>query len=146
MCCTWFAHDFVLATWAHYVGDSSQRSEEIVKNLQLRHWMIIISIKLETASMALRVVDLGLNPAFPMFFFSPQSSQTTDLHIVTPVAVLPGAWWYRVRSETGWFGGSILRSGEIASLVCSFVIIIIMIALKGAISDFFAISSLRHKL
>ena len=30
----------------------------------------------------------------------------------TPVAILPGAWWYRVISGTGWSGVSILTERE----------------------------------
>ena len=33
---------------------------------------------------------------------------TSDLKIGTPVATLPGAWRYRVRTGTGWPGVSIL--------------------------------------
>ena len=36
------------------------------------------------------------------------SSHTSDLKIGTPVAILPGAWRYRVSAGTGWPGVSIL--------------------------------------
>ena len=36
------------------------------------------------------------------------SSHTSDLEIGTPVAILPGAWRYRVNAGTGWPGVSIL--------------------------------------
>ena len=48
------------------------------------------------------------------------SSHTSDLRIGTPLAALPGAWRYRVSSRTGWPGVSILRLGEIESLIHSF--------------------------
>ena len=32
----------------------------------------------------------------------PESSHTSDLKIVTPVATLPGVWRYRVSAGTGW--------------------------------------------
>ena len=48
------------------------------------------------------------------------SSHTSDFKIGTPVATLPGAWWYRVCAGTGWPGVSILWLGEMESLICSF--------------------------
>ena len=36
------------------------------------------------------------------------SSHISDFKIVTLVAILPGAWRYRVSSETSWPGVSIL--------------------------------------
>ena len=48
------------------------------------------------------------------------SSHTSDLNIGTPVATLPGAWRYRVSAGTGRPGVSILRLGEIDSLICNF--------------------------
>ena len=48
------------------------------------------------------------------------SSYTSDLKIGTPVATLPGAWRYRVSVGTGRTGVSILRLGEVESLICSF--------------------------
>ena len=36
-----YAHDCVQATWAH-VGDGSQRSEEIVRNLKMRLWLALL--------------------------------------------------------------------------------------------------------
>ena len=38
----------------------------------------------------------------------------------TPVAILPGAWRYRVGAGTGWPGVSILLLGEMESLICNF--------------------------
>ena len=38
----------------------------------------------------------------------------------TPVATVPGAWHYRVSAGTGRPGVSILRLGEVESLICSF--------------------------
>ena len=51
-------------------------------------------------------------------FFS--SSHTSDLKIGTPVATLPGPWRYRVSTGTGRPGVSILRLGEMESLICNF--------------------------
>ena len=44
------------------------------------------------------------------------SSHTSDLEIGTPVAILPGAGI----TVTGWPGVSILRLGEVESLMCNF--------------------------
>ena len=49
-----------------------------------------------------------------------RSSHTSDLKIDTPVAALPGAVHYWVSTETGWPSVSILRLGEVESLICSF--------------------------
>ena len=48
------------------------------------------------------------------------SSHTSDLKIGTPVAILPGAWRYRVSAGTGWPGVTILRLGEMESVICNF--------------------------
>ena len=48
------------------------------------------------------------------------SSHTSDLNIGTPVATLPGTWRYRVSTETGQPGVSILWLGEVESLICDF--------------------------
>ena len=48
------------------------------------------------------------------------SSHTSDLKIGTPVATMPGAWRHRVSSGTGRPGVSILRLGEMDSLICTF--------------------------
>ena len=48
----------------------------------------------------------GSNPACDRIFSG--SSNTSDLRIGTPVATLPGAWQYRVRTGTGQPGVSIL--------------------------------------
>ena len=48
----------------------------------------------------------GSNPACAGIFSG--SSHTCDLNIGTPVATLPGAWYYRVSTGTGWPGVSIL--------------------------------------
>ena len=47
------------------------------------------------------------------------SSHNNDLKIGTPVDTLPGAWRYRVSVGTDWTGVSILRLGEIESLICN---------------------------
>ena len=48
----------------------------------------------------------GSNPACGGIFSG--LSYTSDLKIGTPVAILPGAWCYRVSTGTGWPGVSIL--------------------------------------
>ena len=48
-----------------------------------------------------------------------RSSHTGDLNI-GPVATMPDAWRYRVSAGTGWPGVSILRLGEVESLICNF--------------------------
>ena len=48
------------------------------------------------------------------------SSRTSDKKIGTPVATLPGAWHYVVGAGTGRPGVSILRLGEVESLICNF--------------------------
>ena len=53
------------------------------------------------------------------------SSHTSDLKIGTPVATLPGAWRYRVSAGTGRPGVSILRLGEMESLVCNFYLSVV---------------------
>ena len=42
--------------------------------------------------------------------------------IDTPVATLPGDWYYRVCAGTGWPSVSIMWPGEIASLICNFCV------------------------
>ena len=49
-----------------------------------------------------------------------RSSHTSDFKIGTPVATLPGAWYYRVSAGTGQPSVSILRLGEVESLICNF--------------------------
>ena len=48
------------------------------------------------------------------------SSHTSDFKIGTPVAILPGAWQYRVNAGTGRPGVSILWLGEVESWICDF--------------------------
>ena len=47
----------------------------------------------------------GSNPARDGIFFG--SSHTSDFKIDTPVAILPGAWRYRVSAGTSWPGVSL---------------------------------------
>ena len=47
------------------------------------------------------------------------SSQASDLKIGTPVAILPGAWRYRVSARTGRPSVSILLLGEVESWICN---------------------------
>ena len=59
----------------------------------------------------------GSNPACDGIFSGP--SHTSDLKISTPVATLPGAWRYGVSAGTGRPCVSILRLGEMESLICN---------------------------
>ena len=61
----------------------------------------------------------GLNPACAVIFSG--SSHTSDLKIGTPVAILLGAWRYRVSAGTGRPGVSILRLGEMESWICNYL-------------------------
>ena len=56
---------------------------------------------------ASRAEDPGFDSRLRRDFFS-GSSHTSDLKIGTPVAILPGAWRYRVSAGTGRPGVSIL--------------------------------------
>ena len=53
------------------------------------------------------------------------SSHTSDFNIGTPVAILPGAWRYRVSAGTGRPGVSILWLGEVESWICSFYLSVV---------------------
>ena len=55
-------------------------------------------------------------PLAPLGIFS-GSSHTSDLKTATPVGTRLGAWRYRVGAETGWPGVSMLRQGEVGSLI-----------------------------
>ena len=55
----------------------------------------------------------GLNPACAGIFS--RSNHTNDLKIGTPVAILPGAWRYRVSAGSGRPDVSILWLGEVES-------------------------------
>ena len=55
----------------------------------------------------LKVEDPGFESRLRLDIFS-GSSHTSDLKIGTPVATLPGAWFYRVSAGTGQPGVSIL--------------------------------------
>ena len=48
-----------------------------------------------------------------------RSTHTSGLTAGTLAVILPGAWCYRVSAGTGWPGVSILRVGELASLICT---------------------------
>ena len=80
MCCTWLAHDCAGATWAYVV--ETQRSEEIVKNLELRLWTRLLLLLL-----------LLTNKQAPRHA---RSGDTSDVHTVTLLAVLPGVRHGRV--------------------------------------------------
>ena len=76
--------------------------------LQIYRWNInsYRLVDLVVKASASRAKDPGfesrLRPDFP------GSSHTSDFKIGTPVAILPGAWRYRVSAWTGWPGVSIL--------------------------------------
>ena len=55
---------------------------------------------------ASRAEDSGFESRLRRSF--PGSSHTGDLKFGTPVAILPGAWRYRVRAGTDWPGVSML--------------------------------------
>ena len=67
---------------------------------------------------ASRAEDLGFKSRLCWDFSG--SSHTSDLKIGTPVAILPGAWCYRLSAGTGLPCVSILRLGEMDSLICNF--------------------------
>ena len=67
---------------------------------------------------ALGVEDLGFKSHLRWDFS--RSSHTSDLKVGTPVATLPGAWHYSVSTGTGWPSVSVLRLGEVESLICNF--------------------------
>ena len=66
-----------------------------------------------------RANDLGFDSHLRPGDFS-RSSHTSDFKIGAPVATLPGAWRHRVSAGTGWHCVSILRLGEMESLICNF--------------------------
>ena len=49
----------------------------------------------------LRAADPGFDSSMHFEDFS-ESSHTSDLEIGTPVATLPGTWYYRVSFVAGW--------------------------------------------
>ena len=59
-------------------------------------------------------------------------SHTSDLKIGTLVATLPGAWCYRVSAGIGRPGVSILRLGEMESMVCNFYLSVAARKIVGA--------------
>ena len=71
---------------------------------------------------ASRVEGLGFQSHLRWDFSG--SSHTNDLKIDNPVATLPGAWYCRVSTGTGWPGVSILWLGEVDSLICSLYVIV----------------------
>ena len=79
-----------------HVGDGSRRSEEIVKNLELRLSMRLSSLLLLSPGwprgkpFASWAADSGLILAFARDLFI-RPRHTSDLTIGTPVATLPGA-------------------------------------------------------
>ena len=67
---------------------------------------------------ASRVADPGFDSRLSLDVS--ESSHISDLKFGTPVATLPGAWRCMVSAGTGWPGVSILRLGEIESLIWYF--------------------------
>ena len=78
-------------------------------------------LSISAASVA---ADPRFDSRFPREDFS-ESSHTSESKIGTPVATLLGAWRYRVSSGTGWSGVSMLRLGEIESLICNIYISVV---------------------
>ena len=70
---------------------------------------------------ALRVADPQSNPAFPVGLFP---CRVVPVKIVALVVTLRGTWQYRVIARIGWPGVSKLWVGEMASLICSFCLIV----------------------
>ena len=68
---------------------------------------------------ALRAADPGFDSRFLLGNCS-GSSHTSELKIGTAVAILPGAWRYRVSAGTGWPDVSILWLGAIEGLISYF--------------------------
>ena len=66
---------------------------------------------------ASRAEDLGFESRLCQDFS--RSNHTSDLKTGTPVATLPGAWCYRVSAGIGLPSVSILRPGEMESLICN---------------------------
>ena len=71
-------------------------------------------------SYLLCISRFGPTPSASCAEIFPGSSHTSDFKIGTPVATLPAFWRYRVSAGTGRPGVSILRLGEVESLVCNF--------------------------
>ena len=70
------------------------------------HRQIDRHVGLVAKASASRAEDTGFESHLRRDFS--RSSNTSDLKIGTPVAILPGAWRYRVSAGTGWAGVSIL--------------------------------------
>ena len=82
-------------------------------------WWVDRLVGLVVKASASRAEDPRFESRLRRDFF-PGSSHTSDLKIGTPVATLPGAWRYSVSAGTGWPGVSIVRLGEMESLICNF--------------------------
>ena len=67
---------------------------------------------------ASRTADPGFDSRLRRDFSG--SNHTSDFKIGAPVAILPGAWRYKVSTGTGWQGASILCLDETESLICNF--------------------------
>ena len=67
---------------------------------------------------ASRAEDPGFDSRLMRGDFS-GSCHASDLNICTRVAAVSGAWRFGVSAGTGWPGVSILRLGEVESLICN---------------------------
>ena len=86
--------------------------------------MVLVTLSNRLVSLAVKAsASRAEDPGFESRLrrdFSGVESNYSDLNIGTPVATLPGPWRYRVSAGTGWSGVSILRLGEMESLISNF--------------------------
>ena len=80
------------------------------------------------AASASKAEDPGSNPSCDEIFSG--SSHTSELEIGTPVAALPGAWYYRVSTGTARPDVNILWLGEVESLICNFYLSVADLSLR----------------
>ena len=78
------------------------------------HHLVGLVVKVSVS----RTQDLGFESCLWRDFS--RANHTSDFKIGTPVATLPGAWWCRVSTGTGWTSVNVLWLGEVESLICSF--------------------------
>ena len=111
---TWNFQDFILLsslTWKRIIIALGG-----LRLVWLRPRLVGLVVKASAASGA---ADPGFDSDLLRGDFS-ESSQTGDLQTDTPVAILPGAWRYRVSAGTSWPSVTILWLCEVESLTCSF--------------------------
>ena len=112
-CVTFLLFCFLLCTWWH-------------DNLLLWKLQVDLSASLSDSRLAGLVVKASASRAEDPGFKSSlhqdfsRLSDTSDLKIGTPVAILPGTWCYRASDVNGWPGVRILWLGEMESLICGF--------------------------